>query len=533
MSNKADKKPVVTRFPPEPSGHPHVGHLKAIYTSLKEAQKKKGTTILRFDDTNPSTSKQEYVDSIIKSLADYGLLEKFSNYKNPSFASDYFDDMFQYTETLIKQGDAYIDESTSVEIKQQRELFKQSPFRDISPEINLEKWVDFMAGKFPDYVVRLKINYKSSNASLRDPIIYRYNNEPHFRTGTKYCIYPTYDLACPITDSLDGVTLAMRTKEFTEKDGIATWIFEKLGLRSVEYRSYSRFNLEYSILSKRKIKDLIDNGTIEDWSDPRLDTLSAELRKGILVKTWDNYFSKHGSSKSDSVDEWDKIYSVNRKFIDDESIRIIALSQNVWQLLITDLPDDQNNVMKEIPWSPKDKLGKMGMAQIKLSNNLFIDDADVVDNTNTVFIKVGELVYLLNFRAIRITEINQELKIVKAICHNDAFEFKDIPWKISWLTNDEVTTLAPVKTTYYEYIITKPSVLKTEKVDDFLNTDSKKTSNLYLSYNQSVLKTGQIIQLVRFGFYIVDSIEPLNLIFIREPGDGLQYLFKCHPPVSS
>lgn len=515
---KKSKEPIITRFPPEPSGYLHAGHLKAMYTNLLTAEKSGGHTILRFDDTNPSTSKQEYVDNIISVLKEYDLLKKFKNGENPSFASDYFDEMLNSIEFLLSQGDAYIDESSAKEIFTQRHLLKPSPYRESSIEYNLGKWFQFKNGKLPTAICRLKISYNSPNAALRDPIVYRYNNEDHYRTGDKYKIYPTYDIACPVADSIDGITMAMRTSEFNERNDLAKWFFKKIPLlRQVKYISYSRLSFEYSILSKRKIRELIEKKIVEDWDDPRLDTLVAELRKGIVPLTWYNYFSKHGVSTTNSVEEWDKIYSINRKIIDNTSFRITALSQNTWELDIEDLPFSlRDDVLKEVPWSPKDKDNKLGNKEIFLSDNLLIDNSDAK------LIKEDDLVYLLNFRVIRIVSIDKENRKMKGVCYNEEFHFKDIPWKISWLTRNEINT--PVKTTYYQYLITKQTIAKDENVDDYLNIDSKKSIDLLLSHNKKVLKKGMIIQLVRFGFYIVDSVEPLNLIFIKEPGNKLQYL---------
>lgn len=517
---KQPKETVVTRFPPEPSGYPHAGHLKAIYANLMTAQKSKGYTILRFDDTNPSTSTQEYVDSILSSLQQYNLLEQFQNHKNISYASNYFNEMLDILKLMISQGDAYFDSSTPEQISQQRHDLLPSPFRDVSIDENLKLWDDFVAGKNQNMVARFKISYNSPNASLRDPIVYRYNGDTHFKTGDKYKVYPTYDLACPYTDSMDGVTLAMRTSEFNEKNDLNKWFFKKLPhLRSVKYQSYSRLVFEYSILSKRKIRDLIESKMIESWDDPRLDTLTAELRKGIVPETWYNYFTKHGLSTSNSVEEWDKIYNINRKIIDNTSIRVMALTKNQWQLNIIDLPIEDNNTTIEVPWSPKDTQNKLGNTTIKISDQLIIDDADAK------LIKKDELVYLLNFKAINVTSVDSENKIITATCHNEEFQFKDIPWKISWLTRDEVMNPELLTlTTYYDYLVTKKTITKDDNVDNYLNADSKKTIDLHLSHNKKYLKKGMIIQLIRFGFYIVDSEEPLNLVFIREPGNKLQYL---------
>jgi len=449
----------------------------------------------------------------------YGLLSRFKNGNNPSYASNYFDEMLVCMETLIKEGNAYVDESTSEEISKQRLELLSSPYRNVLPKENMVKWHNFIKGNLPGCVVRFKISYDSPNSALRDPIAYRYNAESHFRTGTRYCIYPTYDLACPIADSLDGVTLAQRTNEFTDKNDLMKWVFKKLPhLKLVTYKSYSRFVLEYSLLSKRKIRELIEKNIIDSWDDPRLDTLNAELRKGILPSTWDKYFSQHGTTNSNGIEEWDKILNINRKTIDATSIRIVALSQNIWKLIITDLPNEEKKTKKYIPWSPKDKTGALGTIDIMLSDVIAIDNADAK------LIKEGDLVYLLNFCALTTTKVDTDNKTIYTQRYKEEFQFKDIPWKISWLTYDEITSVPIVRTTYYDYILTKPSINKDDNVDEFINLNSKKENGLHMSSNIIHLKNGMIVQLVRFGFYIVDSVEPLNLIYIREPGNKLQYL---------
>lgn len=515
MSGK--KQLIITRFPPEPSGYLHVGHLKAIYHNLTTANRKKGHCLFRFDDTNPSTSNQHYVDNIISVLDKYGILKQFSNGDNPSYASNYFQQLLDCMEQLIQQGDAYIDESSSEEISKLRSLFKPSPFRDTSIDDNISKWYDFIAGKLPNAVVRLKISYNNPNGSLRDPITYRTNTVIHYRTGDKFKVYPTYDFACPIVDSLDGVTLAQRTNEFTDKNDLMKWIFKKLPqLNKVIYKSYSRLVMEYSILSKRKIRQLIETNIVEDWNDPRLDTLVAELRKGILPISWETYFIKHGVSNSNNIEEWDKILNINRKIIDTTSRRIMALSQYVYNVDIVDF-NEENNV-KSVPWSPKDITGKLGNKEIQLSSKLYVDeqDAKLINN--------NDLVYLLNFMAVRVINIDHEKKTIDVRCHKEEFQFKDIPHKISWLTQDEFNNLSPVTTTYYDYIINTQHLTKEDNIDDYLNHNSKTTIPLSLSQNQKYLGKGDIIQLLRFGFYIVDNVEPLNLVYIREPGNKKQYL---------
>jgi len=514
------KSQVVTRFPPEPSGYLHLGHLKAIYGNLLTAKKKKGHTILRFDDTNPTTCHQEYVDDIIKVLRDLDLYDRF---QKVSYASDYFTKLLEHQKNLIEKGLSYFDYSTSVEISALRGEMKPSPYRDRSVQENLDDWDKFLKGDLKEAVLRLKIDYRNGNASLRDPISYRTNLTPHYRTGTTFKVYPTYDYACPVVDSLDGVTLAMRTNEFTDKDKLAKWVFKNLpDLAHVIYKSFSRLQFEYSLLSKRKIRELVENGTVEGWDDPRLDTLVAIKRRGLLASTFETFFTQNGVTNSNNIEEWDRIYSLNRKAIDKISKRITALGSNQWDLEIKNYPDLVNSesiLEKEIPWSPKSPV--LGVQKILLGNQIRIDHHDAK------LIKEGDLVYLLNFCPVKITMIDPDQKIIKADFYDQEFKFSDIPHKISWLRKVEVENFKPVETLYFDYLLTKPTINKDDPVSRFVNKDSKHQLELYLNQNhQGLLEKGTIIQLVRFGYYIVDQVSPLSLIYIKEPADKKQYLLR-------
>ena len=527
MENKPktnNQKPlVVTRFPPEPSGFLHLGHLKAIYGNLITASKKKGYTIFRLDDTNPSTSKQEFVDDIVSVLKKLELYDKF---QKTSYASDYFDNLLEYQKLLIQKALAYFDHSDSSEISKLRNAKEPSSYRETTPDENLSKWDSFIKGELKDVVLRLKIDYNNGNAALRDPIAYRLNLDPHYRTGTKYKVYPTYDFACPIVDSLDGVTLAMRTNEFTDKDGIAKWIFENLpDLKKVKYQSFSRLQFEYSLLSKRKIRELVENKTVDGWEDPRLDTLVAIKRKGLLMETFESFFKSNGISKANKIEEWDRIYSINRKIIDQSSKRITALGHDQWDLEIEDHPDFENFdqvLEREVSWSPRNP--DLGKKKILLSPRIRIDHQDAK------LIKEDDLVYLLEFCGIKILSMDFEKKIIKAQYGDQEIPLNQIPHKISWLSQKEIQTGLVAETFYYDYLLNQPTITKDESVSRLLRKNTKETLNLHLSQNAKDLELGQIVQLVRFGFYKVDSLSPLRLIYIREPGNKKQYLLREYLP---
>lgn len=509
----------ITRFPPEPSGHLHVGHLKAIIFNLKKgAWSKNGKTILRFDDTNPSTARQEYVDSILEILKKYNLLENFFKI---TYSSDYFETLLNYQKELIEQGLAYFDYSSKDEISLLRGQKKPSPYRDRGIEENLSDFDLFLKGKLPDVVLRLKINYQSSNSAMRDPISYRFSDQVHYRTGNQYLVYPTYDWACHIIDSLEGVTLAMRTTEYNEKEGVGKWIQEKLGLRIVKYQTYSRLQFEYSLLSKRKIKKLIDDKRLSDFDDPRLDTLSGLLARGILPETFFKFFDKYGITKGVQIEEWDKVYHLNRNLIDQIAPRVFAIGngnqkgKEAWTLMIRNLKESQI----EVPINPKKK--EIGNTQIAVSSNLIIDHYDAS------LIKEGDFLLLLNWNQVKVDKIDSSKRYIKGeMIFNDSDKklIKEIPHKISWL-DERDTSYHTIKTNYYPYLLTEKSLTKEQDPINYLSEPLENNINLLVSSKINDFEDGEIVQLIRFGFYkIKDTNMGRELIYIREPANRKQYL---------
>ena len=276
---------VVTRFPPEPSGFLHVGHVKAAMLNYHYAKIYGGKMILRFDDTNPMAEKEEFVENIKRDLKTLDIKPD-----QVTHTSDHFDKLIEFMKKLITDGNAYADCSTGDEMHDQREIGEESQYRlNNSVDKNLKIFDEMLAGNKKDWgdknwCIRAKMNMQDKLKCLRDPVFFRMSMEvPHHRTGKKYCAYPTYDYACPVVDSIEGVTHALRSAEYSDRANGYAWVIEKLGLRKVGVQEFSRLNFLNTCLSKRKLKWIIEQGYVEGWEDPRFPTVQGIMRRGMTV----------------------------------------------------------------------------------------------------------------------------------------------------------------------------------------------------------------------------------------------------------
>ena len=315
----AEMGKVVTRFPPEPSGYLHIGHVKAAMLNYHYAKHYKGKMILRFDDTNPEKEKDEYVENIKKDLASLEIIPDVVTH-----TSDYFDQILNYMTESIKKGDSYCD-NTCVEkvfiilyyqMREERTAGIESVCRNQTIEQNLEIWHKMIKNdpSVRAYCVRGKIDHKNKNKCLRDPVFYRFNDTPHHRLGAKWNvlisikqIYPTYDFACPIVDSIEGVTHCLRTNEYADRNPMYNWVQEKTGVRKVIIYDFSRLCLVHTVLSKRTLKWFVETGKVDGWNDPRFPTVQGILRRGIKVEALKQFMLDQGPSKNTNLMEWDKV----------------------------------------------------------------------------------------------------------------------------------------------------------------------------------------------------------------------------------
>ncbi|NYZ77951.1 glutamate--tRNA ligase [Candidatus Micrarchaeota archaeon] len=304
---------VVTRFLPEPNGFLHMGHAKAAWLSCEAARQYDGKTVLRWDDTNPEKEKQEFVEAIREDLKWLGL-----EFDRESFTSDFMPRFYEFAEKLVKQGDAYACYCAKEEIARNRELQKPCEHRNAGVKENLEAWKKMVAGKFKEgeAILRLKADLNALNTVMRDPTLFRMIFTPHYRQKEKYKAWPTYDFEVSISDSLDGVTHALRSKEYELRDELYYYIIDKVGLRKPIIYDFSRLNIRGTLLSKRFLRPLIEEGKVWGWDDPRLPTIRGLRRRGILPEAIKTFVLSFGLSKVESEPGWDALLVENRKLLD-------------------------------------------------------------------------------------------------------------------------------------------------------------------------------------------------------------------------
>jgi len=270
---------VVTRFPPEASGYLHLGHIKALLLNYLYAKEYNGKIILRFDDTNPEKENQTFEQAILADIKTLNL-----ECDTITYASDYFDQIIEFAHTLVTNNLAYVDFNSGEQISNDRSNFRASRYRDTNTEINRFNFCEMISGNLTNCCLRAKIDYKSKNGCMRDPVIFRQKNQSHPRHGSKYLVYPTYDFACPILDALQGITHAMRSVEYKDRDSQYNWFLDKLGLKNGLYpiiMDYGKLIFSHTVLSKRKLAKLVEFGLVDGWNDPRMPTIRGILSSGI------------------------------------------------------------------------------------------------------------------------------------------------------------------------------------------------------------------------------------------------------------
>jgi len=318
----AEMGKVVTRFPPEPSGYLHIGHAKAALLNDYFARLYQGKLLLRFDDTNPSKEKKEYENSIKEDLQLLGIKPDVT-----SHTSDHFNKIYDYALQMIKLGLAYVDDTDQETMRAQRFDGLESKCRNKSVEDNLKDFEEMKEGtEFGQKsCLRAKIDMLDKNKAMRDPVIYRCNLIPHPHTGTMYKMYPTYDFVCPIVDSIEGVTHALRTNEYRDRNPQYEWFLKALKLRWVHIWDYSRLNFVYTLLSKRKLTWFVEQGLVTGWDDPRFATVRGIRRRGMTIEALRSYILSQGASQRELSLEWDKLWVTNKKVIDPIAPRHTAL----------------------------------------------------------------------------------------------------------------------------------------------------------------------------------------------------------------
>lgn len=378
---------VLTRFPPEPNGYLHIGHVKAIWISFGLAEKFGGKTNLRFDDTNPTTEETEFVESIQNDI-------KWLGYEWDAlyFASDYFEQLYQYAIQLINKGLAYVDDSTSEEIAGMKGTPTQagvnSPYRDRSIEENLALFEQMKNGEFPDgsKVLRAKIDMAHPNMLMRDPLIYRIKHEAHHRTGEAWKIYPMYDFAHGQSDSIENITHSLCSLEFIHHRPLYNWFIEQLEIFPSEQTEFARMNVSYMITSKRKLKRLIEGNYVTGWDDPRMPTVAGMRRKGYPAAALRTFCEKTGVAKRNNLQEIALLESCIRDELNRTSDRIMVVKDPI-KLTITNYPDEQTEVLEAIN-NPEDD--QSATREIMFSKHLLIERSDYMEAAPKKFFRLTE-----------------------------------------------------------------------------------------------------------------------------------------------
>jgi glutaminyl-tRNA synthetase len=364
---------IQTRFPPEPNGYLHIGHAKAICLDFGLADEFGGKTNLRFDDTNPEKEEQEYVDSIMKDVRWLGF-----EWDSLRYASDYFDQLYEWAIKLIKDGKAYVDDLTAEEIRQYRgtltEPGTESPYRNRPVEENLDLFERMRKGEFPDgtRVLRAKIDMASPNLNMRDPVMYRILHADHHRTGSKWCIYPMYDYAHGQSDSIEHVTHSMCTLEFEDHRPLYNWFVEQLGIFPSHQYEFDRLSLTYTLLSKRKLLKLVQEKLVSGWDDPRMPTLSGIRRRGYTPEALRNFCATNGVSKTNGTLELAMLEHFVREDLNKRAPRVMAVLHPL-KVVIDNYPEGQTEQMEAIN-NPEDE--SAGKRQVPFSKVLYIEQDD-------------------------------------------------------------------------------------------------------------------------------------------------------------
>lgn len=528
LKNGRYSEGIHTRFPPEPNGYLHIGHAKSICLNFGLAQQYGGMCNLRFDDTNPVKEDVEYVDSIQADVKWLG----FSWDKRMYYASDYFEKLYEFAVQLIKNGKAYVDDSNAEEIRAMRgtltEAGKESPYRNRSAEENLALFEAMKQGEFADgeKVLRAKIDMASPNINMRDPVIYRIAHATHHRTGDAWCIYPMYDFAHPLSDAIEGITHSICTLEFEDHRPLYDWCLESLGFdvntrpRQIEF---ARLNLTNTVTSKRKLRQLVEEGYVAGWDDPRMPTISGLRRRGYTPAALRNFCSEVGVAKANSLVDVAMLEHCIRDDLNNNADRIMAVLHPL-KVVITNYPEGKKEYMLA-----ENHPIKGGHRYMPFSRELYIEQEDFMEDAPKKFFRLkpeGE-VRLKHGYIIKCEEVikDAEGKVVELHCTYDpdsktggATANRKVKGTIHWVSAADALE-AEVR--LYDYLIETDE--KGEVPADFLNAVNKNSlevlQHVMVEPSAALTAEGTHYQFLRQGYYVVDKDStPDHLVFNRVVG---------------
>eukprot|EP01060_Flectonema_neradi_P027060 TRINITY_DN366_c0_g3_i1.p1 TRINITY_DN366_c0_g3~~TRINITY_DN366_c0_g3_i1.p1 ORF type:complete len:798 (+),score=208.41 TRINITY_DN366_c0_g3_i1:46-2439(+) len=509
---KAEMGNVVTRFPPEASGFMHIGHAKAALTNHLLAEKYKGRMIFRFDDTNPKKEDAAYEKAIEEDSKTLGL-----KYDRVTYTSDRFEEMLVLCEKMIKIGKAYCDDTETDLMREQRGEGIESKCRNQTIEQNLKMWEAMKTGAAQGTVVRAKISVDDDNKCLRDPVMYRVVIQHHVKCGDKYKVFPTYDFACPIMDSLDGVTHALRTSEYNDRNPQYYWICEALGLRKPHIQDFSRLNMEFTVMSKRKLTKFVDDGLVTGWDDPRMPTVKGLLRRGLKLSAIEKFIRSQGMSKANNFQEWAQLWHINGREIDPE----VGSQCRRYTCIAKDASVPVTLSGEGLPGVEQRKK-LLHKKNPELGDKMFTYGPKVLlEEEDMVLISDGEEVTLMDWGNVIIGKADRSadgkhVKSADAKLHLDG-NFKKTKQKLTWIADTD-NNKVPIELREFEHIITATKPDPEGNIEDVINRNTLATTMCYGEEACKDIKKGDIIQFERRGFFICDAVEPHHIMIYIPDG---------------
>ncbi|MEZ5026021.1 MAG: glutamine--tRNA ligase/YqeY domain fusion protein [Chitinophagales bacterium] len=512
---------ILTRFPPEPNGYLHMGHAASICLNFGVAKKFGGKTNLRFDDTNPVAEDVEYVNSIQEDIKWLGF-----EWANVFYASDYFDTLYDYAVQLIKQGDAYVCDLTSEEIAQQKgtptEVGQNSPYRNRSAEENLDLFARMKAGEFKEgeKTLRAKIDMTSPNMLMRDPLLYRIKFAHHHRTGDKWCIYPMYDFAHGQSDSIEMITHSICTLEFVPHREVYDWLIAKLGIYPSKQYEFARVNVNYTVMSKRKLLQLVNEKHVNGWDDPRMPTISGMRRRGITPTAIRQFCEKAGIAKREKINEFSLLEFCTREHLNKIALRRMVVFNPI-KVVITNL---ENEISLDIENNPEDENG--GKRHVIFTKEIFIEKDDFVETPQKKIFKmeVGKAIRLKGAFIVTCTNVvkNEDDTISEIHCtyHENSKSGNDksgikVQGTLHWVSAQYAI---PVEIREYDRLfkVENPS----DEEGDFKDYINENSLNIIQNaYAEPVLQQATLehhFQFLRKGYFYLDKASTAEKIIFNK-----------------
>lgn len=505
---------VHTRFPPEPNGYLHIGHAKSIVLNFGLAEAYSGKTNLRFDDTNPAKEEQEYIDAIIEDVRWLG----YDWGDRLFFASDYFDKLYDWAVKLIKQGQAYVDDLSQEEMREYRgtltEPGKDSPYRERSVEENLDLFERMKNGEFGEgeKVLRAKIDMTSGNLNMRDPVLYRILNTPHPRTGDKWHIYPMYDFAHGQSDSIEDITHSICTLEYEDHRPLYDWLLDSLDIYHPQQIEFARLNLSYTVLSKRRLIRLVQEGYVRGWDDPRMPTISGMRRRGYAPEAIRNFADEIGVTKKDGIVEMALLEYHVRQYWNQHALRVAGVLRPL-KVVIENYPEDQVEHLEAIN-NPEDE--SAGTRTVPFSRVLYIEQDDFMEDPPKKFYRLfpGKEVRLRYGYFITCTGVVKDddgnITEIRATYDPDtkggyAPDGRKVKGTLHWVSAEHAI---PAEVRLYETLFSTENPMDTEEGEDFtanINPHSLEViENAFIEPSVKGAAVGTTYQFERLGYFTVD-----------------------------